>query len=232
MSTGTATTTTKTTTTTATAARSPSSKKRATLSSDLRDAFDLMVQFPKYAEYHHNRVNQLIHITCVPIILWTSMVWFANIPAFAAWPLDAVQQPLNATVLLTAFYATYYLILDPLTGALILPLLALLCHTATRFQAGAAVAAGLLPADVSPNAVAGVVHATAWCFQFLGHGVAERRAPALLDNLLQAVVLAPFFVFLEVLFSLGYRPQLAKDFEKVTVERIKAWKAASSVKAE
>ncbi len=42
----------------------------------------------------------------------------------------------------------------------------------------------------------------------------EGRAPALLDNLLGAVVLAPFFVFLEVIFHFGYRPELQKELER------------------
>lgn len=73
---------------------------------------------------------------------------------------------------------------------------------------------------------AGLLHAFSWVAQFLGHGVAEKRAPALLDNLIggtiffcdltrsscsSAVVLAPFFVHLEVLFALGYRPEMHKQ---------------------
>ncbi|KAJ8452319.1 hypothetical protein Cgig2_006124 [Carnegiea gigantea] len=38
-----------------------------------------------------------------------------------------------------------------------------------------------------------------WTGQFIGHGVFEKRAPALLDNLVQAFLMAPFFVLLEVL---------------------------------
>ncbi|XWS60519.1 hypothetical protein CRYUN_Cryun07bG0042700 [Craigia yunnanensis] len=46
-----------------------------------------------------------------------------------------------------------------------------------------------------------------WTGQFLGHGVFEKRAPALLDNLVQAFLMAPFFVLLEVLQSLfRYEP--------------------------
>lgn len=33
-------------------------------------------------------------------------------------------------------------------------------------------------------AKAGVLHAVSWIAQFLGHGLAEKRAPALLDNLI------------------------------------------------
>jgi uncharacterized membrane protein YGL010W len=33
-------------------------------------------------------------------------------------------------------------------------------------------------------AKASLLHGTSWIAQFLGHGLAEKRAPALLDNLL------------------------------------------------
>lgn len=74
------------------------------------------------------------------------------------------------------------------------------------------------------------IHVLCWIAQFVGHGLAEKRAPALLDNLLGgktlilitppvvdvllfahlAIVLAPFFVHLEILFGLGYRPAMHK----------------------
>jgi len=47
--------------------------------------------------------------------------------------------------------------------------------------------------------------------QFIGHGVGEGRSPALLDNIVGAAVLAPFFVHLEVLFFLGYRKGFHKE---------------------
>lgn len=58
------------------------------------------------------------------------------------------------------------------------------------------------------------VQVVAWIAQFVGHGVFEGRAPALLDNLVQAFFLAPFFVWLEVLFFLGYRPELKARIDK------------------
>lgn len=44
------------------------------------------------------------------------------------------------------------------------------------------------------------VHAqvACWVAQFLGHGVFEKRAPAVLDNLVQAIFMAPLFVIMEV----------------------------------
>lgn len=82
---------------------------------------------------------------------------------------------------------------------------------------------------------AALLHGVCWIAQFIGHGVAEKRAPALLDNLVGgtayssafpsflltsnqrcldvAVVLAPFFVHLELLFKAGYKPRLHKEIE-------------------
>lgn len=91
--------------------------------------------------------------------------------------------------------------------------------------------------------IAGGVQAFSWIAQFMGHGLAEHRAPALLDNLLGgscnmlfsaavhrpdaitvAIVLAPFFVHLEILFQLGYRPDFHKQLNNdigVEIARIK-----------
>ena len=50
----------------------------------------------------------------------------------------------------------------------------------------------------------GYLHASAWIAQFIGHGVFEKRAPALVDNIFLTLV-APHFVTLEILFELGYK---------------------------
>jgi uncharacterized membrane protein YGL010W len=74
----------------------------------------------------------------------------------------------------------------------------------------------------STNRVAIAVHVVSWIAQFVGHGVFEGRKPALLDNLMQAIFLAPLFVWLEFLFLLGYRPELqARVAKKIQVELAK-----------
>lgn len=64
--------------------------------------------------------------------------------------------------------------------------------------------------------VAGYLFGAAWIAQFIGHGKFEGRAPALLDSLFQSLVLAVFFVFMEVLFMIGYKPQLHKRLQNVS----------------
>mgnify|MGYP001081893317 CR=1 FL=1 len=62
-----------------------------------------------------------------------------------------------------------------------------------------------------------VAHVVAWYMQIHpGHGIFEGRKPALLDNLFQSLVLAPLFVWFEVLFKFGYR----KSFHKQLLQRI------------
>lgn len=64
------------------------------------------------------------------------------------------------------------------------------------------------------------VHVTSWIAQFVGHGAFEGRAPALLDNLVQAFFLAPFFVWMEILFFFGYRPELKRRLDKAVAVEI------------
>lgn len=71
------------------------------------------------------------------------------------------------------------------------------------------------------------IHIVSWILQFIGHGAFEGRAPALLDNLIQAIFLAPMFVWLELLFKLGYRPELQARVEKAVQQEIAKFKADS-----
>lgn len=69
------------------------------------------------------------------------------------------------------------------------------------------------------------IHLVSWVAQFIGHGAFEGRAPALLDNLVQALFLAPMFVWLETLFMLGYRPELQARVSRAVQHEISKFKA-------
>lgn len=70
------------------------------------------------------------------------------------------------------------------------------------------------------NYYALAAHVGSWIAQFIGHGKFEGRKPALVDNLFQAFFLAPLFVWLELLFMLGYRPDLQQRIESLVLEDI------------
>ena len=67
-----------------------------------------------------------------------------------------------------------------------------------------------------------------WAAQLIGHGAFEGRAPALLDNLVQALFLAPFFVWMEVLFYLGYRPELKARLDKAVQLEIEKYRKSKN----
>lgn len=75
-------------------------------------------------------------------------------------------------------------------------------------------------------------HVGSWILQFIGHGIYEGRAPALTDNIVQALFLAPLFVWLEVLFKFGYRPELQARMNKGIEEDITKFRDSKKVKAD
>jgi uncharacterized membrane protein YGL010W len=120
-------------------------------------------------------------------------------------------------------YSGFYILLEPVAGTVLLPLImgwtAYSNHLITNYSS-------------SVNSIGIAVEIVAWIAQFVGHGAFEGRAPALLDNLTQALVLAPFFVFMEVLFKFGYRPELQKRVNEAVEKEIKKVKAEKAAKAD
>jgi uncharacterized membrane protein YGL010W len=64
------------------------------------------------------------------------------------------------------------------------------------------------------NSIAIGIHMVSWILQFIGHGKYEGRRPALLDNLVQALFLAPLFVWYECLFKFGFYKGLRREVEE------------------
>ncbi|WFD29141.1 hypothetical protein MSPP1_000146 [Malassezia sp. CBS 17886] len=185
--------------------------------------FSFKDQLAFYGAYHANKVNVAIHIVCVPLIFmsletllitsgWSLAGISASLPPVLQAPVQrfelllaqhvppALYAHLNPGSLLAAVYLAYYYVLDVATAALFTPL------WIAYYYASYALA------EHVPNGrlIAWGFFAFSWVAQFYGHGVHEGRAPALMDNLLGALVLAPLFVFVEVLFEFGYRPELHK----------------------
>lgn len=125
---------------------------------------------------------------------------------------------LNLGTIAALVYTALYLLLEPVAGFV----LAAFCLAGTAYS-------NYLRAEDPTQTfqIALGVHIVAWIAQFIGHGAFEGRAPALLDNLIQAIFLAPLFVWLEVLFQLGYRPELQARVEKRVQQEIAKFKAAS-----
>lgn len=126
--------------------------------------------------------------------------------------------PLNGGTIAGFIYATLYILLEPVAGGMLAP--AIIAATAYSNYLTSTYGA-------TANYWAAGVHIVSWIAQFIGHGVYEGRAPALLDNLFQAIFLAPLFVWLEGLFAFGYRPELKARLDKGVEEDIAKFKGAN-----
>jgi len=72
-----------------------------------------------------------------------------------------------------------------------------------------------------------IIHILSWFFQVsVGHYIFEKRKPALLDSLFQSTILAPLFVYYEVLFWLGFKKELKKELQVEINKKIIALNAA------
>jgi uncharacterized membrane protein YGL010W len=145
-----------------------------------------------------------------------TMAQLTNSPAvpLPSW-LSVPNLPLNAGTAGAALYSTLYILMEPVAGALLAPILvgatAYANHLTSTYGATA-------------NYWAGAINIVCWIAQFVGHGKFEGRAPALLDNLVQAIFLAPFFVWFEILFSLGYRPELKRRIDQAVEQDIQKFR--------
>ncbi|KAJ2851195.1 hypothetical protein IWW36_001334 [Coemansia brasiliensis] len=190
--------------------------------------FSIRTEFSKYGEYHANKVNIAIHMIFVPTILWTSLGITTRLfpqelftyPPLVSQILSYIPGPsplANASTIAMMAYTLFYMILDPIAGVLIAPVIYSFLITSQQYAIHCSDSIKVMLA----------LFVIAWVAQFIGHGVFEKRAPALVDNLVQALVMAPFFVFLEVLFACGYRPGLNRELRNEIGSRILAFRRQS-----
>lgn len=196
--------------------------------------FDLEDQFAFYGQYHVNQVNVAIHIVCVPIIFFTALILVHYLPFFKSTILNSqpIHIPnfilatglygsdsvfeLNLATLVAIGYVTYFIILDPIAGSLYAPLLLSFGQWSNQLHQQESITINSNP--ISVYSISLFTFILGWISQFIGHGKYEGRAPALIDNLLQSVVLAVFFVFIEVLFMFGYRHEFQKRL-KIRIDK-------------
>lgn len=164
--------------------------------------FDLEEHLAFYRSYHFNKVNVAIHLGCIPVILLSTITFFAP------KTLGLSNPYINVGSILAWTYGAYYALLDWKCGLPAFAILTTYAYNIDKFYLGMSDAdqSGFIKYTIG-------IHVMAWLAQFYGHGVHEKRAPALLDNLLQALVLAPFFVVFEVAFYLGLRMDLKKRMD-------------------
>mmetsp|Transcript_14690 Transcript_14690/g.21676 ORF Transcript_14690/g.21676 Transcript_14690/m.21676 type:complete len:197 (-) Transcript_14690:118-708(-) len=177
-------------------------------------SLNLTEQLVFYGSYHHNPMNQLIHVIFVPLIWFTAIVFLTYSPECfpsLASKFSFVDRA-DAAMIVTICEGTYYIFLDRVVGGSYALILYFMHRFARSFAEtyGWKVALGL--------------HMFSWYMQIHpGHIVLEKRKPALLDSLAQSLVLAPLFVWFEVLFYFGFRKKYKEELDEIIEKRIAAF---------
>jgi uncharacterized membrane protein YGL010W len=121
----------------------------------------------KYSESHLNHTNELIHLVCVPVIVFTllGIVWWVH-------PLAAVAASAGAL-----WY--YFQLSPPFAVGMLLMTVAML-----------GLLSAMPPATVLPLSIA--IFVLAWIGQFIGHQI-EGKKPSFLEDL-RFLLIGPLFV--------------------------------------
>ena len=188
----------------------------ACVATKLSRTYDTVDELTFYASYHSHPMNQLVHIVCVPLLLFTVFVF----AAYVSPPIKAMPR-LSWPLLGAGAWSLHHVRAAPLVGS------AVSCLTfAMALVASAVVERERRAKTRAGNAAryAGVIHIFCWYMQLHpGHGVFEGRKPALLDSVLQAFLDAPLFVWYEVAFACGYDPALKQELDAAVANRHAAW---------
>lgn len=182
---------------------------------------DLEEQLAFYRKYHSDPVNVAVHMVFVPLILLSTFSLLTNLRA----PVSLAELVLpaeyasyfNLGVISAIGYGIFYTLLDPIYGVPSFAALILATMKETDFV--------LSNKDLA-NTAAWILFATGWVAQFAAHGIFEKRAPALFDNLVQALVLAPFFVVFEFLSLLGLRTDVIARIDEKIKPELEAFRAS------
>lgn len=161
---------------------------------------DLRTQLRFYKYYHCDKINVLIHAVFVPTILFSSCCILHRVP---------VYQNITITHLFSSGFAIFYCLLYFPTGLLAALILSLVNVSLDKKWINLSLKQEL------------TLFITGWICQFIGHGVFEGKKPALLDNLMQSLVLAPYFILFELLFKLGFMPILHDQLDR-DIRRLRA----------
>ena len=160
----------------------------------IKNYFDIRKNFVKYGAYHRNETNKWIHIVCVPIIFSASLPLVSWLKLFTLGSGYVV----TAADAVTAFYVSSFFAMDAPAALLYMPVVGLMWWAGTTIFASNPLL--LVTAQV-----------VCWAAQFIGHGLIEKRRPALMDNLPESLHAAVFFVWLELLFMFGYKKDLHRE---------------------
>ena len=162
-----------------------------------QQCFDLNYMVFTYGKYHNNVVNQLIHTVFVPIIIYT---WYVQMCLIAPYLQLSVDLPVFGDKIGFGFWinfivSTAYFFIDWRVAlicslwwwpCMVLGNATWMAHEHDEYY------------GLGQFWFMGLVNIVSWIMQFIGHGLFEKRSPAITTNILFGL-LAPFFITFELM---------------------------------
>lgn len=147
-----------------------------------------------YESYHSEKINQIIHLFGVPTVYWTVLMILSH-PNFSFALTDSESSSIwwqactqiNITLFVVITYIICYSLFSPQLVCIYVAIFLFLGWSANLSH--------LLFDNILWVAIP--LHIIGWAAQFIGHGYFEKRKPALLDNIVQAFLVAPWFALHE-----------------------------------
>lgn len=162
-----------------------------------------------YEKHHKHYLNKIIHLICIPILVWTTTVFLSLIPLgynlnSDIYLLKPVQ--LNIASIVALLYCLYYLYLDYKIGKLFVFLFTVCLYTSNLF---------IIKFNEKSLAISLILHISSWILQILSHKIIEGNQPALVTGIFQSFTMAPFFVILEIYFYFNKRNDILSKINQI-----------------
>jgi len=187
------------------------------------NALELGQFYFNYARYHYNPINKRIHMIFIPILVFTIFAMGHHGFQFK-FSLGGEDIIFDIGLILTTLVIPVYYVVDIATGL-----------ATTVFGLSAYFGSVYLYEHnwqwFNGNHLQYMValHVLSWIVQFIGHGIYEKRKPALLENILN-IFAAPFFFVFEVLYRFGYKRAEVKEWNKVIASEVDAYRKSNKIK--
>ena len=146
--------------------------------------FNLLNSYHFYKKYHNNNINRLIHITCIPFLIFSFLVFTSKM-----FFIPLIGLPVNLSFIILNGYLFMYMNINKNIFNNMVILLYFMWIGAYMFY---------VKIQYSIY-YALLMNLFGWISQFIGHYYFEGNRPALMDSLSQAFITAPLFVYLEIL---------------------------------
>ena len=143
-----------------------------------------------YKKYHQNKINKIIHLFCIPMIVWSFCVIlhnFNNYSEISYYDQVLLKVNISFASLISFFYLLFYTFID---YKVFIPMF---------FYLGTIFVSSYYFNQYVINSIAYAIYVNlfSWIMQFIGHFIFEGNRPALLDSIAQSFLMAPLFSYYE-----------------------------------